>query len=96
MCRPAPEDGSNYSGLQGGPRLATSPKGIALVIAHHLEGVANARAYPINAHAHILTIQISVGKMMYDEHKGKGVKEKRTTCHKVFINKEALYGSVLD
>ena len=43
-----------------------------------------------------LTIQISVGKMMYDEYKGKGVKEKGTTCHKVFINKEASYGSVLD
>ena len=53
--------------------------------------MANARAYLINAHAHIL-----VGKMMYDEHKGKGVKEKGTTCHKIFINKEASYGSVLD
>ena len=30
---------------------------------------------------------------MYDEHKGKGVKKKG---HKVFINKEASYGSVLD
>ena len=58
--------------------------------------MANARAYLINAHAHILTIQISVGKMMYDEHKGKGVKEKGTTCYKIFINKEASYGSVLD
>ena len=43
----APEDGcNNYSGLRGGPRLATSPKGIALVATHRLEGVANARAYP--------------------------------------------------
>ena len=33
---------------------------------------------------------------MYDKHKEKGVKEKGTTCHKVFINKEASYGSVLD
>ena len=30
---------------------------------------------------------------MYDEHKGKGVKEKGTTCHIIFIN---TYGSVLD
>ena len=35
MRRSAPEDGcNNYSGLRGGPRLATSPKGIAMVIAH--------------------------------------------------------------
>ena len=34
--------------------------------------------------------------MIYDERKGKGVKEKGNTCHKVFINKEASYTSVLE
>ena len=50
--------------------------------------MANARAYLINAHAHIL-----VGMMNTRE---KVSKRKGTTCHKIFINKEASYGSVLD
>ena len=54
--------------------------------------------YHIYKLPNILTIhvQVSVGKMIYDERKGKGVKEKGTTCHKVFINKEASYSSVLE
>ena len=34
--------------------------------------------------------------MIYNERKRKGVKEKGTTYHKVFTNKEASYGSVLE
>ena len=41
-------------------------------------------------------LQISVGKMKYDELKCKGVHDKAFPLQKIFINKDASYSSVLE
>ena len=41
-------------------------------------------------------MQISVGKMKYDELKCKGVHDKACSIQKIFINKDASYSSVLE
>ena len=40
-------------------------------------------------------LQISVGKMIYDPKKGKGMKVRGEACRKIFIEKDADYNSVL-